>query len=372
VTLVALTDITIGTQLGSGHFGTVHVGALQPHGEVAIKILDCKKMEAFLRISVSDWDLFRAKLFAEADALKRAQHENVVQVFAVHYDASKNNVFIVTERCESSIEARIKHGPLPLAVVKSYARHALSGLENLHMRGMIHRDIKPGNILIKAGRAKLSDFGLVTDNLVAGYASSVGYVDHLAPEVLSGGGSSMRSDVWAMGMTLYRLLNGEPWYREVRRRLGIDHTVADPIASAAAATRAEQLVLKGGFAKRLTFMPPVPDSWRRFVRKAMHDDKNMRFRDGAHMLSAMTLPDGPSYNCDMGSPDVIRWSRQVGDREEVVTWERSPSTAQRVAALTRPIAPVTGIKRWLLREKTLSSGSAAIGELQAFFATRSR
>ena len=187
-------------------------------------------------------------------------------------------MYIITELCDAGLHASIKNGPLPLAVARKYVRHALLGLEALHVRGMVHRDLKPANILTTGdSAAKLSDFGLVTDKLVAGYASQQGYLEHLAPEVIVNARTSAKSGVWAMGLTIFRLLNGEPWYADVQAALGIDWT--RPYLAAISTGSNISSCRRGSSPARLPWMPHVPDQWRRFVRKAMSDQLAKRYQN---------------------------------------------------------------------------------------------
>src|SRR5690606_13736635 len=98
----------------------------------------------------------------------------------------------------------------------------------------------------KNGTVKLGDFGLVTDEMVLGYADlGYSYTDHLAPESHETGLSSKKSDFWALGMTLYRLLHGDDWYRR------------SPLPRFS--------VTDGGYADRLTWLPHISGRWRRLI-----------------------------------------------------------------------------------------------------------
>src|SRR5262249_50868481 len=123
-------------------------------------------------------------------------------------------VHLVMEYCRrGSLQEVFERSPMNLAAVRKVATDITFGLQALHTRGMLHRDIKPGNVLLdESGVTKLGDYGLVTDNIILGYGSQAGYADHIAPEVWQGSGTSVRSDIWALGMTLYRLLHGAQWY----------------------------------------------------------------------------------------------------------------------------------------------------------------
>ncbi len=359
-----VTDIELLAQIGKGQFGLVHRATMRPHGLVAAKELDCDVMAKSL--GTADWAVLRDHLFAEAETLRKAAHDHVVRVFSVHYDGPKKHVYIITELCDAGLHAAIKNGPLPLAISRKYVRHALLGLEALHGRGMIHRDLKPANILTTGGTAKLSDFGLVTDNLVAGYASQQGYLEHLAPEVITSLRTSTKSDVWAMGMTIYRLLNGEPWYADVQAALGIDWT--DPPA---AIHRVKYLLSAGKFAARLPWMPHVPDPWRRFIRKAMSDQPAKRFQHGGEMLTALStlaLPDEPSWDCTVAGGNII-WKRQKETREEIAEL-KSVAPLYDFHAISQPLPGLKGRRLTHATSKKSVSRKAAIAALQAFFATR--
>jgi eukaryotic-like serine/threonine-protein kinase len=248
--------LQIGIALGAGHFGQVFAGTDQLHGDVAIKILEQYRGE-----SASDWQTRKADLLSEGKRLEAASHPNVVRVYSVVESTTSNAILLVMERCTGGcLDHRFKIGPMLLSETRNIATDIALGLQALHQRGMLHRDIKPGNILLDGrGKAKLGDFGLVTDNLVLGYASQQGYADHVAYEVWQGHGTSEKSDIWAFGMTIYRLLHGEDWYS---RSLAPRH-----------------LVQNGGFADQLPWLPHIPKPWRRFIRKTLEDDTALRYQN---------------------------------------------------------------------------------------------
>jgi serine/threonine-protein kinase len=170
---------------------------------------------------------------------------------------------------------------------------------------MIHRDIKPANILRHKKNYKIGDFGLVSDRLVLGYGSADGYISHLAPEVFGASGSvsgitSAKSDVWALGMTLYRLLHGHDFYSD-----GFGLKTKDEIRN---------MIVGGGFSRRLPWLAHIPEPWRKFIRKAMHDDGSQRFPTAHAMSQALArLPIEPSWVCEYAF-DHVKWTRNDGDR----------------------------------------------------------
>jgi serine/threonine-protein kinase len=109
-----------------------------------------------------------------------------------------------------SVEARLQAGTVSVVDAVRWTRNALGGLGHAHALGVLHRDVKPGNLLIdQEGRAVLSDFGIAEDTIRNLLANPNVYGLHAAPELLQGHGSSIQADIFAIGCTLYRLLTGE-------------------------------------------------------------------------------------------------------------------------------------------------------------------
>jgi serine/threonine-protein kinase len=170
---------------------------------------------------------------------------------------------------------------------------------------MIHRDIKPGNILCSGNTWKVSDFGLVTDDLINGYAAAAGYSDHIAPEVWDRHLTSVKSDVWALGMTVYRLLNGHAFYSEHFIKRGRD---------------LPEEIRQGRFALKLPWLQHVPKAWKSFVRRAMNDDTDQRFQnihDLAQALGQLSIT--PAWKC-MFTPKKTVWTREKNNRQWEVQW----------------------------------------------------
>jgi serine/threonine-protein kinase len=212
---------------------------------------------------------------------------------------------MVVEFCGGgSLEDEYKKGPISVAKVRQIIADVCSGLSCIHNRGMVHRDIKPGNLLSSGSKWLIGDFGLVTADLAYGYASAQGYLDHLPTETHRDGITSIKSDVWALGMTIYRLLHGNDFYQEEYAHRDIP-----------------RLIMQGGFATRLLWLPHIPTDWRRFIRKSMHDLSEQRFRDMFHMSQAAgALSIKPDWKCNYAT-NLVRWTAQKGNRTLEVFWE---------------------------------------------------
>jgi serine/threonine-protein kinase len=340
---VALTaSLTPIKQIGSGAFGTVFLAADPVHGDVAVKVIMKAPGE-----SDPEWAVRKVALLQEGQNLKKAVHRNVVPVYQLLEQDTPNAMLLVMDYCGGgSLQPRFDGGPMPIDKVLKVATEVTQGLQCLHGKGMIHRDIKPGNILVTSGGVhKLGDFGLVTDRLLLGYASQAGYLDHIAPEVHSKGSTSAKTDVWALGMTFYRLLHGKGWYEESPR----------PVTTIPA----------GGFADKLKWLPHIPQEWRRIVRSMLRDDPARRLPTATAVFAALSsLPAEPAWQCDV-TPGEVRWVRTAKTRRIRVAWARS-GLKHEWRAWSEPLGPTGRSMSLASSSGTVSRADAEKG-LRAFF-----
>jgi serine/threonine-protein kinase len=337
---VFYSKVKLGDKIGSGFFGDVYHGTDPAHGPIAVKVVTRER--ALPPGDVQDdakWAIRKEAIHKEAQFLSQATHRNVVQVHSVIETLDGNAVQICMAYCPGgSLEAIYDKGPMTLPAARKFTTEVLMGLGALHNRQMLHRDIKPANILHdETGVARISDFGLVTDDLVLGYASQVGYWDHIAFEIWQGGLTSIRSDIWAVGMTLYRMLHGRAWYEEGPR---------------------PQLIVKlGKFADTLEWLPHIPSSWRRAVRAMLRDDPNARCQNSTQALNSLSsLPVEPAWAVDV-TPGLVRWELLSAKRKNVVEWKRHSERKHEWVAWSEPLGAG--------RQKTLAGSSGIIGKRQA-------
>jgi len=329
-------------KLGAGAFGEVFEGQDGVHGCVAVKVMSRSPTE-----TAADWDKRKAGLLAEAQRLSAAEHRNVVRVHSISETTGGDSIHLCMAFCPGgSLQRAYEQGPLPLEAVRKIATDITLGLDALHARGMLHRDIKPGNILLDShGVALLGDFGLVTDRLLHGYGSAAGYSDHIAYEVWSTWVTSPKSDIWALGMTLYRLLHGHQWY------------LADPAPRTA--------VPAGGYANNLRWLPHVPSGWRRMIRKTLNDDTSLRFQSAQQVLNALSSLDTPSWRVQLNS-DSVRWELTTGGRLRVVEWSWQSPRKHRWGAWSEPLG-ATGRNKSLGGSVSHQGLRQTIKELEEFF-----
>jgi serine/threonine protein kinase len=161
---------------------------------------------------------FRERFVREARMAARLSHPNVVSI----YDTGEEDgrPFIVMEYVEGETlaDVRSRAGRLPPAEVIELALQICGGLEHAHEAGLVHRDVKPQNLLLRGmdGAVKIADFGIArsaeaTQLTQAG--TVLGTAAYLAPEQATGGEVSPATDIYSLGAVLYELLTGQPPYR---------------------------------------------------------------------------------------------------------------------------------------------------------------
>ncbi len=153
----------------------------------------------------------------EAKAIARLSHPHIVQVYDFGRDEAGNPYFVMELVKGKPLSAVVKdRGPLPQAEVIELIRQAAIGLQAAHDVGIVHRDVKPHNMLVdERGGLKLVDFGVAR---VAGGVSegmtatneALGTLHYMAPEVLSGKAVDARADIYSLGLVMFHLLTGHP------------------------------------------------------------------------------------------------------------------------------------------------------------------
>src|SRR3984957_2780113 len=156
---------------------------------------------------------FRMRFLNEAQAAGRLHHAGIVSIFDVGESPDNRDQYIVLEYVAGEALNRIlaREKKLPLATALKFAEEIAEALDYAHAQGVVHRDIKPGNILVtEDGHAKIADFGIAKLNLahftVPGRV--MGTPAYMAPEQLSGEGVDGRSDLFSLGVILYAMVVG--------------------------------------------------------------------------------------------------------------------------------------------------------------------
>ena len=198
-------------ELGRGGMGIVYTGEdTKLHRTVAIKVLPAAALS-------SDDD--RARFYREARAAASLSHPNIAVIHEIDEAVPEGSEdddlrpFIAMEFIEGdTLEDRIKQGPMKLEEAVRIASEVSSGLEAAHKKDIVHRDIKAANVMLDGdGRAKILDFGLAqttASTKLTRMGSTLGTVAYMSPEQARGEEVDARTDLWALGVTLYEMIAG--------------------------------------------------------------------------------------------------------------------------------------------------------------------
>jgi serine/threonine-protein kinase len=193
-------------RLGYGGMSTVHLALdLRLERQVAVKLL---------AEHLAEDPTFISRFQREAQAAARLVHPNIVQVFDSGQDESSGQYFIVMEYIQGQSCAEILRddGWLDVDEAISIIDQACEGLHYAHRHGVVHRDVKPGNLLrAREGEVKLADFGIAKateQSSITQVGSVLGTAAYLAPEQARGEEAGPRADLYALGVVTYQLISG--------------------------------------------------------------------------------------------------------------------------------------------------------------------
>jgi serine/threonine protein kinase len=277
-------------RLGNGYFGEVFLELDEGLG----RLCAAKYVSAF-----------GSSRYQEAQAMLAVSHENVVQIYSADDHPSTGGIVIRMEYHErgSLSDAYTGRPGMTGAVIRNIEQ-ACRGLQHLHTQGVLHRDIKPANMLLsKDGTVKLSDFGLSAPLDAVETGPSMGYIAHLPPEsiIKASGIADVTGDIFAMGVTLYRLVEGDDVLTQMRSG-GID---------------LRQQIMDGKFPPD-SFSPHVHDKLRRVIRKSTHSDPAKRYSSATEMRHALEASrPAISWRPSTLTPPITAWEgvRECDDAE---------------------------------------------------------
>jgi len=254
-------------RLGIGGMSTVQQ-ALDPRLErrVAVKLL---------AEHLAEDSNFVARFRREALAAARLVHPNIVQVFDFGLDEPTGQHFIVMELVDGPSCAQLlrDHGTLPPDEVLDVVGQACRGLEHAHRHGVVHRDVKPGNLLRSSdGVVKLADFGIAKateQSSITQVGSVLGTAAYLAPEQARGEEAGPPADLYALGVVTYQLLSGRlPYEASSLSELALKQQREVPLPLDAV-------------------NPEIPPTLARAVARSLAIDAAARYADALAMAEAL-------------------------------------------------------------------------------------
>jgi serine/threonine protein kinase len=272
------------------------------HAELAVKEVEKKRL--------SD----PARYFAEARALHASTHPRVVPI---RWAADTNELVCIAMPLMpgGSLADQIRTKPLRPSEVVRVGQDLCEGVAQVHLARFVHLDVKPTNVLFDAnGRAALTDFGLALpiDALGTADARDIAlYPTFLPPEIIKAKGVvTHASDVYQIGLTLYRAVNGEPFFADQWSK------VCSPWPSG------RNAIFEGRFPDR-TFLPGVPLGLRQAILRALSVDPALR-QVGARKLAEELAAVDVMYDWEVEqyAGDAVTWRLRQPGRAEVVVLRR--------------------------------------------------
>ena len=249
----------------------------------------CHRLNRYVAIKVLKQEYssdakFVAKFRAEAQSVAGLSHPNIVNVYDVGEDNGLH--YIVMELVEGITLKKFieKKGKLDVKEAVGIGIQIAQGMEAAHNNHIIHRDIKPQNIIIsKEGKVKVTDFGIAkaaTSNTIT--SNAMGSVHYISPEQARGGYSDEKSDIYSLGVTLYEMLSGKvPFEGESTVTVALAHIQDEAVPL-------QQLD------------PNIPLSLSKIVQKCMQKKPDMRYMSSAALISdlkrSLSEPDGAYVN----------------------------------------------------------------------------
>jgi serine/threonine-protein kinase len=204
-------DYNVDSLLGEGGMGKVYTATGPDGGKVALKLV---------KDDYARDETFRRRFYREARIAQTVEHPNVVPV--VDTGEHEGMPYMAQRFIEGmSLDEKLKRdGPLDVQTAVGVCTDVAAGLEALWGAGMVHRDVKPANILLDgSGRAYITDFGLAKDtqgSLLTLPGQALGSMDYMAPEQIRGEPVGAATDIYALGCVMYECMCGRPPFAEVQ------------------------------------------------------------------------------------------------------------------------------------------------------------
>ena len=265
----------------------------------------------------------RRRFRAESQAVAMLSHPNIVSV----YDVSHNDdvEYIVMELIDGITLKQYlqKKSVLDPSEVLDFTIQTAKALEHAHSKGIIHRDIKPQNImLLKDGMIKVADFGIASleNTIEENNGETVGSVHYIAPEQARGEAPDARSDIYSLGIVMYEMLTGKlPYVGNSDVEVAVKHMNTDPVTPR-------------------DIVPSIPEELERICLKAMNSNIDERYQTASEMLA-----DLEQYKAQSLAAHVLEDSEAV-----LIDSEEPPRRRAQRSRRSKKIALSSGILAVLL------------------------
>lgn len=312
--------------LGTGGMGSVYLCEhVMMHRRVALKVLPIDRVHDQVTLE---------RFYREARAVAALDHRNIVRAYDLDREGDMH--FLVLEYVDGSSLQHIveKFGPMPIARAVNCIRQAADGLQHAHDAGLVHRDVKPGNLLLdRMGSVKILDLGLARffDDEIGQITKRqemntvLGTADYVAPEqALDSATVDIRADLYSLGVSFFYLLTGRSPYKDgsVSQKL-MWHQMSKPMAAT-------------------ELRPDVPRKLSAVIEKLMEKDPALRFQTPEELFMALEQwDDGPTLPSDDEMPQL-----SPAAMNGYSTGRLPPVTRSNLPVVTAPASRSAVPSRW--------------------------
>ena len=269
----------------------------------------------------------RQRFVREAQAASATNHPNICTIHDIE-TAPDGQLFIVMAYYDGqTLKQRLMSGPLPVEEALDIATQIADGLAKAHAQGVVHRDVKPGNVMLTEDGVRIVDFGLATfaDALkLTVEHSALGTVAYMSPEQVRGQSADTRSDVWAVGVILYEMLTGHVPFQGSHAE-AIAYAVRHETPAAIRSSCSE-----------------IGEDVEQLVFRAMHKDPSVRFANGRELGRALRMVRGHTILLDLLTVPVSTPPSHVARRDQ----ERRPRAWTRAAGVVAATLAIAAGALW--------------------------
>ncbi|MCI8760842.1 MAG: Stk1 family PASTA domain-containing Ser/Thr kinase [Clostridia bacterium] len=250
-------------KIGNGGMSTVY--------KAIDKVLKRNVAVKILRDEFTTDEEFIKRFEAEAQSAARLTHANIVSIYDVGVEGNLHYIVMELIQGKTLKEIIIKErGPLPWKWSVNVAIQIASALETAHKNNIVHRDIKPHNIIItEEGTAKVTDFGIakaVSNSTITAFGTTIGSVHYFSPEHARGGFTDAKSDLYSLGVVMYEMLTGRvPFDADTPVSVALKHMQEEP-------------------EEPIEINPHIPVAINKIIMKALQKDTTLRYQSASEML----------------------------------------------------------------------------------------